>query len=302
MEQPLSDNPSNEWPKTEFGTVNWEVVFENPNSGLIPAVQAAFSPLDLKQTTTHIVQQLFPRGADRGENSRFLAELDLLIPNDVALDALPVLQAAVIEILRGVKDTRVERARAYERALMEPQKTGQTTDDPALSDNRVNAPQVADRRTADRRDIVRQDAEVISFPGMLRTRKFLIPMAGGALAAAIALFVFLGADTKTAAMPGPSLTLFVNQMQKAAVDKVTAAHAYGGILHVSQATGTTTVTASEVPNAICTAGSRELVRSGVVLINGKYSKKMEVDVIERLCALSGEKARLTWSPSGIPAP
>ena len=303
MEQPLSQNPISEWPKTEFGTVDWEVVFEDPNGGLIPTVQATFSPLDLKQTTTHIVQQLFPRGADRGENSRFLAELDLLIPDDIALGNLPILQEAVIGILRGVKDKRIERAQAYERAQRGAPADNEA-DTPTVDDSRINDLRAADRRTVDRRELVQQEAEVNSFTGRLRTKKFYIPLAGGAFAASLALFVFLGADadygTKpVAAMPAPSLALFVSQMQKAANDRTTAAHAYGGILHVSQATGSTTVTASEVPNAICTSGSRELVRLGVVLINGQYSKKMEMDVIERLCALSGDKARLTWRPRAV---
>lgn len=286
--------PRDEWPQTEFGTVNWEIVFGNPNNGLIPAVEQTFSPIDLKNTMFDIIDQLYPRTSDRQEIPNLKSDLDGLIPDDCPQEKLPVLKEAVIALLCDIMNDRLERAQSYQNLNPEPiEPAGPAAEDkvPPITDRRAVVPEHFAPHT--------RLANLLSKKGWIT--KLAAALGGSALAASIALFFFFGAEPAheaVAATPAPSLNIFVEQVQRAAIDKITAAHVYGGILHVSEATGRITVTASRVPNAICTSGSRALIPSGTILINGKYSKKMETDIVARMCGLSGEMAEVTWRPHG----
>lgn len=287
-----------EWPKTRFGTVNWEVVFENPNFGLVPLARDTTTPADLKETTLQIIAHLFPRDADDKEIARFGAELDRLIPDGTAADALPALHDAITLILREIRDFRMERARAYELAQMaeaelelaesqtevqsEPQARGKGGDDR--------------RRGGDRRTVV--SPKIMSVEGLM-ARKKPISITGGLLAAGLALFLVLGTDpvaTVNSVVNAPSLEEFLAEMEQASNDKTTKTHVFGGILHVSEASGRMTVTASAVPRSICMSATRALLRGGTILINGRYSQKLEMEQLNEMCSSAGATAQLTWRP------
>lgn len=311
-------NPRDAWPKTAFGTVNWEVVFENPNDGFISIVKDAPTPLDLRNSTIEIVNQLFPRTVDGGEIDRFIGELESLIPPDTAEDSLPVLQDAVTVILRQVKDFRVARARAYE--LSELELSGEAPVEIAGSDEDISGDSEIDRR-----EVVASDRDPAMEPeladGVLlgMSGKRLSIVAGGsaavmAVVGALALFLVTGsppqklAETSSEKSPEkshataatrPSLDEFLAELAQASLDKTTKTHVFGGILHVSTAGGRVTVTASEVPHSICTSAARMLLRSGTVLINGKYSLQMRTEQIEQLCRRPSGTAQMAWRPKTV---
>ena len=290
-----------DWPKTEYGTVNWDIVFENPISGIIPFVQRAATPLELKESTIEVVDLLFPRDRDRDEIKRFADELETLIPDSTPLETLPVLQEEVIGILRQVRDSRAAGARAYELKKIQEAEDLRSTGEvaPPAGEDDAPAREIAAPAEIDRREDPPEGAPAVSFLSIPLIYKKSLWAGFGAVAAAIGLLVLLFGDPVSGVAsfkPKPSLKFFVAQVRQAAVDKVTKPHVYGGILLVSEASGTLTVTASEVPHTTCTSAVRVLVRTGTIIINGHYSKKLPLDEIERLCGRSDSTAAITWRP------
>ena len=287
-----------EWPKTRFGTVNWEVVFENPNFGLVPLARGTTTPAELKETMLLIIAHLFPRDADDKEIARFGAELDLLIPEDARDDALPALHDAITLILREIRNFRMERARAYELAQMaeaELELTESQTEAPTEPDVREN--EKGERRSGgDRRNVVPTNTTSIMSLEGLRARKKPLSIVGGLLAAGLGLFLVLSTNpvaTVNAVVHAPSLEEFLAEMEQASNDKTTKTHVFGGILHVSEASGRMTVTASAVPRTICMSATRALLRGGTILINGRYSQKLEMEQLTKMCSSAGATAQLT---------
>lgn len=273
-----------EWPKTAFGTVCWELVFENPNNGLVPVALATLTPEELKDTTLQIIAHLFPRDADDVEIAKFTKQFNLLIPDDTPDSALPALKDGVALILREIRDFRMERARDYELSQMEA--PDQTHAELEKAENGV-----FERRAVVPESLLTADA--------LKARKIPLAIGAAAIAAGMAFFLSLGDDpleSVTAMISPPTLEAFLVEMKQASADKTTRTHVFGGLLHVSEATGRTTVTASGVPRVICMSATRNLLRSGTILINGQYSQKLEMEQLTRLCAAAGTTAQLTWRP------
>ena len=103
------------WPKTEAGTIDWEVVFENPETGLIRLISGARSAGALRDSAMAIVELLYTRKDDPPEVERFTAELQGLIPEDTPEHLLPSLVEGVTAILRQIKDERIRKAEEHVR-------------------------------------------------------------------------------------------------------------------------------------------------------------------------------------------
>ncbi len=103
------------WPKTKAGTIDWEVVFENAETGLIPFISKAKSATALRDSALAVVKLLYTREDDPPEIERFTAELQDLIPDDVPEEALPRMAEGITTILRQIKDDRIRKAEEYVR-------------------------------------------------------------------------------------------------------------------------------------------------------------------------------------------
>ncbi|OEJ67584.1 hypothetical protein [Magnetovibrio blakemorei] len=98
------------WPQTPDGTTDWEVVFEDPQSGFIQLVAQSPSADTLRLTATVVIDKLFTRRGDEVEVARLKNELELIlgIPSEIS-----VMQTGVSGLLRQIKETRIEKARVY---------------------------------------------------------------------------------------------------------------------------------------------------------------------------------------------
>ena len=81
---------SYEWPKTPTGNVDWECLFEDPETGLIPYIEGASAPMTLRLNAVQVIQSLFTRRDDEGEIERLSDEINELIPDDMADNRFPV--------------------------------------------------------------------------------------------------------------------------------------------------------------------------------------------------------------------
>jgi|GEM_PF-801509 len=98
------------WPKTPDGTTDWEVVFEDPQTGFIQLIAQSPSAETLRLTTTVVIDTLFTRRGDEHEVARLKNQLESILnsPDDIATQ-----QAGVSGLLRQIKDARIEKARVY---------------------------------------------------------------------------------------------------------------------------------------------------------------------------------------------
>ena len=98
------------WPRTPDGTTDWEVVFEDPQTGFIQLVAQSPSADVLRLTATVVIDKLFTRRGDETEVARLKNQLDSILaaPDDIAAK-----QTGVSDLLRQVKDARIEKARVY---------------------------------------------------------------------------------------------------------------------------------------------------------------------------------------------
>ncbi len=117
MISPYKSEPnlnSYEWPKTPTGNVDWEVLFEDPEAGLIPYIEAASAPMTLSLNAVQVIQSLFTRKDDEGEIERLNEEINELIPDDMPEKRFPVIAGAVVRAMREIKDYRVRKAEEYD--------------------------------------------------------------------------------------------------------------------------------------------------------------------------------------------
>ena len=103
------------WPRTETGTIDWEVIFENPETGLIRLISGAKSACALRDSAMAVIKLLYTRKDDPPEFERLTAELQGLIPNDTPEDAHPCMVEGVTVILRQIKEDRIRKAEEYVR-------------------------------------------------------------------------------------------------------------------------------------------------------------------------------------------
>lgn len=106
----MSDNPKAAWPKTPDGTIDWEVVFEDPNTGLIPLVERVRSSEALHSSGEVIFSKLFTRKNDAEARAQMIFRLDEVI---AAGGSVEDMTAQVVGLMREVKDERIEKARVY---------------------------------------------------------------------------------------------------------------------------------------------------------------------------------------------
>jgi len=101
------------WPTTPAGATDWEVVFEDAETGLIPLINQARTPGALRDCAVTAVTMLFGRKGDGAEAEKFTVGLAAIIPDGAGPFELDAARAAVAKLLRAVKDERKQKAAAF---------------------------------------------------------------------------------------------------------------------------------------------------------------------------------------------
>ncbi|MCK5779082.1 MAG: hypothetical protein KAH11_09840 [Rhodospirillales bacterium] len=91
------------------GTTNWTVVFEDPDQGILPAVQAVTTEQQLRAVMAQIAHLLFKRKRDEGPRAEFQAKVYAII-DDVETDGFEAVRARVLEMLDKEKNHRIQKA------------------------------------------------------------------------------------------------------------------------------------------------------------------------------------------------
>jgi len=101
------------WPKSVDGTTDWQLLFEEEETGLIALTGACTTPEQLKQQAEAIIQAIFTRKQDASIVAKVKGYLDKLIPENADPERLPVMLGDVAQMLRKVKDDRIKKAAAF---------------------------------------------------------------------------------------------------------------------------------------------------------------------------------------------
>lgn len=118
----------------------------------------------------------------------------------------------------------------------------------------------------------------------------LLAVIGGGLA--ITLFVW--SDTRSTEKSERPL---VAQMEAAAKGSAPATNIFGGALSVSQQGGHPVVTVAGVPPGECVSAGWDLVRKGLLTVNGATPNRVSAAILNELCHQE-DSATLVWIPKG----
>ncbi len=252
------------WPKTEFGTTDWEAVFEDPGTGLIASIRKSQSPAVLRKNTILIMEKLHTRRNDPAEVERFTAELTQLIPDDTKQEDLEPIIEAVAGIIRGIKQERIQKSLEY------------------LRQQRVKRRQGQDANGKNRRGKKKSGR-----------RALLVWLGLGAISAAIIASVVVASLKEKETEP---YMVLIEQMKSLARGEEIETHILGGKLRLGKRLGKPVVIAEAVPNHECLNIAWVLINHGSIAINGVMSRRMSPTIIEGLCTKKGKKATVTWYP------
>lgn len=103
-----------DWPRTEYGTIDWEAAFEQGDHGLIPMVERSSTAAGILACSLVIIRSLFSRADDADSRIGFERPLNDAMSEspdgDDTASGDAERRRQVIELLREIKEHRVERA------------------------------------------------------------------------------------------------------------------------------------------------------------------------------------------------
>ncbi len=271
----MSEPEKRNWPKTPDGVTDWEAVFEDPETGLIPLITKARSPAALRKSTILVVERLLVRKDDPAEFEKFMAELTRLMPDDTAMESLPRIAETVTAILRQIKEDRKQNAAEFK----EGEEQTQGGDRRKLVNKRKPAP---------RKGSVSGSALV-----------WRLPL--GAVAAGVAMYLLVaGLGSKEKQDP---VLLLIDEITRVAEGEILESHTFGGVLQVGTRAGRTYITAEMIPPNVCASAGWVFANRGTIIINGTLPSRTSPTVLKKLCTRYAQGATLTWFPKrGKPSP
>lgn len=112
------------WPRTKAGGIDWEVVFESTEQGLIPLIETADTPAKLRRCALVVIEQLFSRNGDTKTINNLQTSLDGLFSHAYGGGAdiettLNNHKTLITNFLRDIKVMRIERASLGKRGESE---------------------------------------------------------------------------------------------------------------------------------------------------------------------------------------
>jgi len=99
------------WPHQDDGTVDWETVFEDEDTGLTKFAERARTTAALARCAHIIVQSLFIRDEDPPFRDAYNAAIDELVETDDPDDNQN--RDKILKLIHEIKLNRIERAGVY---------------------------------------------------------------------------------------------------------------------------------------------------------------------------------------------
>ncbi|MDP6788566.1 MAG: hypothetical protein QGI13_15720 [Rhodospirillales bacterium] len=103
------------WPTFEDGTVDWDKVFNDPETGLIAMVNNADTPKKLRACYHATINGLFFRESDDKIRKKYLYDLDKFFTIEQDERHMAGLQRQITMLFTRIMQNRIERARTFVR-------------------------------------------------------------------------------------------------------------------------------------------------------------------------------------------
>lgn len=262
------------WPKTPDGVTDWEAVFEDSETGLIPLITQAQSSAALTESTIVVIEKLMVRETDPAEIEKFKAELTRLMHDDTAKENLPRITETVAAILRQIKEERKENAAEFKEG--EKRAKGEMR---AKGEDR--------RKRGDKRKRV-TGKNFFSGSALV----WGVPLI--AVAIGIATYLTLaGLGSQEELSPVMRL---IEEMKRVAMGEKLDTHAFGGALRTGTKDGRRYVAAEKISPKACASAGWVFANRGTIFINGVFPTRVAPNLLAGLCARDGSLATLTWFP------
>ena len=95
------------WPKTPEGNIDWEMVFEAPETGLIPRILKSRTPAILRQNTIAVITKIYARATTPKHVEDFIQELDTILPDDLDGNSMAKVSEIIAVLMRRIKTERI---------------------------------------------------------------------------------------------------------------------------------------------------------------------------------------------------
>ncbi len=250
------------WPKTAAGTIDWEVVFEDPETGLIPLISGAKSAGALRDSALAVIKLLYTKKDDPPEIERFTAELQSLIPDDTPEHFLPRLVEGVTAILRQIKDERIRKAEEY-----------------------INPEGVIEA-------VKKRDARKHTEQAKKKKSRTIARIAGAAAVAIVGIIVYLAAPWEE--KEKSAILTLIDQMKAAAAGDAVETHVFQGRLQAEVKGELLGITVFNIPPDACSSAAWYFINRGSVVINGQMPKRVSPYILTELCGANPSNTTLIW--------
>lgn len=270
----MADSDTESRPKNPGGSTDWETVFEDPETGLIPLIAQAHSASGLRECVIVVIKSLFTRKNDPSEVERFVAELTRIIPENTRGENLVLISKAVTGILRQIKEDRKAKAAEYEH-------------------HKEQAPNGEKRNLAER-----SGGGHRRFIGKRRSRasRWLAGMSLVGFVAATVLIIGYLAERGQRSKPEGPRYLLIEQMKRVARGEVIEQNAFGGTVVLGAIGNYKGVVANGIPAKDCASAGWVFANRGSIVINGLAPTKISPNILTKLCSASPHGATLAWIP------
>jgi len=283
----MINTPKTDWPKTPSGAIDWERVFEDPETGLIALARRARSSKALREYMIAIVSRLYVRKDDPREVQQFVDQVRTLLPDDMSPARLARAAGAMTELLRRIKSDRILKVLEYEAAKAE------ATANAFADIAGATAPR-KERRSRSK------PVELVELAQSVVARRFK-RMLHAALGLAVAVAV-VGTMIATYIENAPqreakrNAALLLEQAEAASQGGAVATHVFGGSLRVDRSGPRAIVTIEGLSADQCANAGWTLAKKGAVTVDDRSPGNHSLNTFTALCAENPGKAILKWSP------
>ena len=107
------------WPKNNDGTVDWDCVFTDPETGFIPTITNAKSIDALESCATVVIDSLFNRDDDGEYRKAYIAALNHIFLSLNGDEHIETIRARLVTMLHSIKENRISRATEFHKHMDE---------------------------------------------------------------------------------------------------------------------------------------------------------------------------------------
>ena len=260
-------NPTTpQWPQTPEDEIDWEIVFEHPDTGFIPLIMQAPSAAALRKSTIFIIRSIYGDDTSEIEIDDFITEINSMLPDEVPVEMLPKLADAVASILRDIKIDRIHRS--------------------------VAPPEPRPAPGPPPRGAVKKSAEKTPAFARIIALLFVMAFVGGGGGYGIYHYAFkdnFSEETLRAHR-------LIVEMEAASRGEGPETHEFGWPLTVEHRAGLIGVTATGLPLRACFSAAWHFVNvaSSIVIINVRLPERTDPGILKRFCSERGRTAKLLW--------